>query len=41
MVKASDNTPRRAELHKRLIHESPAPEMSITPTSEVYRVIIY
>jgi len=38
-VQANDNTPRRTELHKRIIHESPAPE-SITPSSEkVYKVI--
>lgn len=42
MVKANDITPRRAELRKRLIHESPAPEMPNTPISEVYifRVMI-
>lgn len=34
MIQANDNTPRRTELRKRLIHESPAPEMPNTPVAE-------
>jgi len=40
LVQANDNTPRRTELRNRIIHESPAPELSISPSSEkVYKVI--
>jgi hypothetical protein len=34
MIQANDNTPRRTELRKRIIHESPAPEIQITTGSE-------
>jgi len=34
LVQANDNTPRRTELRKRIIHESPAPELTITPSLE-------
>lgn len=41
MIQANDNTPRRTELRKRLIHESPAPEMINTQTlEEVHKLII-
>jgi len=39
LVQANDNTPRRTELCKRIIHESPAPELTVTPSLEkVYKV---
>lgn len=34
MVHSNDSTPRRTEMRKRLIHESPAPEMPNTPILE-------
>lgn len=34
MIQANDNTPRRTELRKRIIHESPAPEIPISHGSE-------
>lgn len=34
MVQGNDSTPRRKELCKRLIHESPAPELPTTPIVE-------
>lgn len=34
LVQAKDNTPRRTELCKRIIHESPAPELTVTPNSD-------
>ncbi|VVC42025.1 Hypothetical protein CINCED_3A008925 [Cinara cedri] len=38
-IQANDNTPRRNEIRKRLIHESPAPEMLNTPVlEEVHKV---
>lgn len=41
MVQVHDDTPRRTELRKRLIHESPAPEIPTTPTlNEVHKVVI-
>lgn len=41
MVQANDDTPRRTELRKRLIHESPAPEMAGTPVSEeVHKIMV-
>lgn len=41
MVKANDNTPRRTELCRRLIHESPAPETPITPVlEEVHKEVV-
>lgn len=39
MVLENDFTPRRKELCKRLIHESPAPEMPITPTLELHKTV--
>ncbi|XP_026807605.1 E3 ubiquitin-protein ligase TRAIP-like isoform X1 [Rhopalosiphum maidis] len=40
LVQANDNTPRRTELCKRIIHESPAPELTVTPSLEkVYKGI--
>lgn len=39
MIQANDNTPRRTELRKRIIHESPAPEIQITNTSEVHKLV--
>jgi len=44
LVQAKDNTPRRTELCKRIIHESPAPELTVTPSlDKVHEVksIIY
>lgn len=44
LVQAKDNTPRRTELCKRIIHESPAPELTVTPSLEkVHKVksIVY
>lgn len=41
IVQVNDNTPRRTELRKRLIHESPAPEMSNTPVAEeTFKVVL-
>lgn len=40
MVQANDNTPRRTELRKRLIHESPAPEIACTPIAEEVHTIM-
>lgn len=41
MIQVHDGTPRRTELRKRLIHESPAPEIPTTPTQdEVHKVVI-
>ncbi|XP_001948454.2 E3 ubiquitin-protein ligase TRAIP [Acyrthosiphon pisum] len=34
LVQANDDTPRRTELRKRIIYESPAPDLSITPSLE-------
>lgn len=34
MVQIKDSTPRRTEVRRRLIHESPAPELPITPVLE-------
>lgn len=34
MVQANDSTPRRNEIRKRCVHESPAPEMPTTPIIE-------
>ncbi|XP_025207762.1 E3 ubiquitin-protein ligase TRAIP-like isoform X1 [Melanaphis sacchari] len=34
LVQANDNTPRRTEICKRIIHESPAPELTVTPVLE-------
>lgn len=34
LIQANDNTPRRTELRKRIIYESPAPDLSITPSLE-------
>lgn len=39
LVQANDNTPRRTELHKRIIHESPAPEVTVTQSLEKVHVM--
>jgi len=42
MIQINGNTPTRIELCKRLIHESPAPELPITPKLEdVRNIYIY
>lgn len=41
MVQVNDDTPRRTELRKRIILESPAPEISRTPVSlKVHKIML-
>lgn len=40
MIQVNDITPRRTELRKRIIHESPAPDMPKSPClEEVHKLV--
>lgn len=40
IVHLNDSTPRRTEVFKRLMHESPAPEMPNTPILEEVQKVV-